>query len=209
MITRSRRAKRRNSRLLWPVLFLAGFLAAVSASPAPGRDVYFYRDSKGVMHFTNAPTDSRYRPFQVRARVKIGTSPRRVTPAALVPYIRAAAQKYQLDPALVMAVIRAESAFNARAVSWAGARGLMQLMPDTADLLGVTNSFDPQQNIFGGCRYLRLLLDRFNGDLALALAGYNIGPERVAKDKGIPDVSETKDYVRRVLRYYNEYKKQT
>jgi soluble lytic murein transglycosylase-like protein len=115
--------------------------------------------------------------------------------------VQQAAAKYNLAPDLIRGVIRAESNFQADAVSSAGAKGLMQLMPDTAKELGVTNPFDIQQNVDGGARYLRQMLDRFGGDLKLALAAYNAGPGAVEQFKGDVPFSETRHYVRRVLRY--------
>jgi hypothetical protein len=112
------------------------------------------------------------------------------------------ANLHGVDPSLVRSVMRHESGFNPRAVSPKGAQGLMQLMPGTADLMGVSNPFDPEQNIAGGVGYLRLCLDRFNNDVALALAAYNAGPERVARTGGIPAIPETQNYVRNVLETY-------
>jgi soluble lytic murein transglycosylase-like protein len=115
--------------------------------------------------------------------------------------VQKAAAKYNLSPELIRSVIRAESNFQADAVSPAGARGLMQLMPETARELGVTNSFDVQQNVDGGARYLRQMLDRFGGDVKRALAAYNAGPGAVEQYDGDVPFNETRQYVKRVLRY--------
>jgi soluble lytic murein transglycosylase-like protein len=115
--------------------------------------------------------------------------------------VRKAAEKYNLPPELISAVIRAESNFNARAVSPAGAQGLMQLMPETARELGVENPFDIEQNIEGGAKYLRNMLDRFGGSLRKALAAYNAGPGTVSKYDGRVPYPETRQYVQRVLRF--------
>jgi soluble lytic murein transglycosylase-like protein len=126
-------------------------------------------------------------------------------PADYEPLITDAARTHGVDPRLVAAVVRRESAWNPRAVSPVGACGLMQLMPATAKYLGVSNVFDPRQNINGGTRYLRTLLDTFDGDLDLTLAAYNAGPGAVAKYNGIPPYRETKAYVKHVRASYEAY----
>lgn len=116
--------------------------------------------------------------------------------------VSSACEKHKVDPKLVMAVIQQESNFNQNAISKAGAQGLMQLMPATAKSLGVNNAFNPEENINGGVKYLKTLLDRFNGNKILALAAYNAGPNAVEKHNGIPPYKETQNYVRNILKNY-------
>ena len=125
---------------------------------------------------------------------------------ALNQVVNSASAAYHLDPDLVNSVIHAESGFNSRAVSPKGARGLMQLMPGTANHLGVNDPFDPQANVTGGSRYLRELLERYNFDLVKALAAYNAGPQRVEQYRGVPPFRETRAYVARIVHEYNTKK---
>jgi hypothetical protein len=125
---------------------------------------------------------------------------------ALNQVVDTASATYHLDPDLVNSVIHAESGFNSRAVSPKGARGLMQLMPGTANQLGVNDAFDPQANVTGGSRYLRELLERYNFDLVKALAAYNAGPQRVEQYRGVPPFRETRAYVARIVHEYNTKK---
>lgn len=120
--------------------------------------------------------------------------------------VQSASDRHHLDPDLVNSVIHAESRFNPKAVSPKGARGLMQLMPQTAGDLGVSNSFDPQQNVEAGTRYLRELLERYNFDLLKALAAYNAGPARVEQYGGVPPYRETRAYVSKIVRDFNKKK---
>lgn len=128
------------------------------------------------------------------------------TPRDINEHIQHAARVHRLDPMLIKAVIKAESNFNPYALSPKGAQGLMQLMPDTARDLNVRNPFDARQNIFGGARYLRQMLNQFGGNLELCLAAYNAGPNRVAPIWAVPNIPETRGYVAKVLRHYRAYR---
>jgi soluble lytic murein transglycosylase-like protein len=119
-------------------------------------------------------------------------------PQSYEPFVREAASAFNLDPALIRAVIQAESAFDPWAVSRAGAQGLMQLMPELSKEFGVVDPFDPRQNILAGAEYLKQLLDRFDGNMELALAGYNAGPTVVARYAAIPPFKETRKYVKTI-----------
>lgn len=128
------------------------------------------------------------------------------SPVPLNDLVNSASATYHLDPDLVNSVIHAESGFNAHAVSPKGARGLMQLMPGTANQLGVNDAFDPEANVTGGSRYLRELLELYNFDLVKALAAYNAGPQRVDQYRGVPPFRETRAYVARIVHEYNSKK---
>ena len=174
-------------------------------------DIYKYVDEEGVMHFTDAPTDRRFKIFmrdikrdrKLRTNFKLGTLYR--NPDEFEPIVKSIASEYGVDKNLVKAVIHAESGYNPNAVSPKGAQGLMQLMPKTAQGLSVPNSFDPKDNIRGGVRYLRFLLDTFKGDVTLALAAYNAGLSRVNQYGGVPPFEETRNYISRVLSYQKSY----
>jgi soluble lytic murein transglycosylase-like protein len=121
--------------------------------------------------------------------------------------IKQVSERFNVDRSLVIAVIKAESDFNYRAVSRKGAKGLMQIMPDTADLMKLEEPFNPEKNIMAGTRYLSLMLERFNENKTLALAAYNAGPETVDAYRGVPPFPETRNFVRKVLNYYKHYSK--
>ena len=124
------------------------------------------------------------------------------------PIVLKAANRYQVDPALVKAIIMAESSYNPRAVSKKGAKGLMQLMPTTAKALGVEDSFNPEHNINAGVKYFRHLMNQFDGDARLALAAYNAGSRKVRQYQGVPPFRATKYYIKKVFMYYKHYKKE-
>jgi hypothetical protein len=187
-------------------LVLPALVAVLVAVPASA-ETYRFVESDGTVHLTNTPTDPLYQRMGFTSGTERGwlQLPLGDAPASLPdlsPYareIREAAARYGLDESLIKAVIRVESGFNSRAVSPKGARGLMQLMPGTASMLGVRDSFDPRQNIDGGVRHLRGLIDRFGNDLKLALAAYNAGEQAVVTHRGVPPYRETRDYVTRIL----------
>jgi soluble lytic murein transglycosylase-like protein len=161
--------------------------------------IYYQKGEDGTIRLTNAPSSQGYHTYlSTGAAGGAGE----LAPGMYADFIRRAASQFDVDPVLVRAVIAAESNFDPRAVSPKGARGLMQLMPSTASRFGVKDVFDPGQNIAGGVRYLRYLLDLFEGDLVLALAAYNAGEGVVQSTGGIPNFPETRDYVDRVLAGY-------
>ena len=173
-------------------------LCAVGAVCGAQAAVYGYVDAEGTAHFTDAPTKTQFRWLPA-----FGLPPgANLDHGQYAELIHAIAAESGVDPALVKAIIRAESNFNRHAVSRKGAQGLMQLMPGTAGRYAVGNAFDPAENIRGGVRYLRFLQDRFPGQLHLAVAAYNAGENAVLKHNGIPPYAETRQYVARVLAFY-------
>jgi soluble lytic murein transglycosylase-like protein len=210
-----------------PVLSL--FLALSIASPVHA-DIFKYVDEDGTIHFSNVPGNPaskkvvKEKPYVEKKYVK--ATPASAGPADTKPRVMAAVytpgsrpldgcepyagiinskcDKYGVDPSLVKSIIKAESNYNPTAVSNKGARGLMQLMPSTAADMGVSNSFDPEQNIEGGVRYFRYLLDTFAGDVELSVAAYNCGQGKVIRNGNcVPEISETKNYVKKVMRLSN------
>jgi transglycosylase-like protein with SLT domain len=140
---------------------------------------------------------------------EIVSTPKKPRPEdRFMPIILKAARKYKVDSSIIKAIIKAESGYNPKAVSYMGARGLMQLMPKTAESLGVKDSFCPEQNILGGVKYFKQLLNQFNGDTKLALAAYNAGSRKVRKYKGVPPFKTTRLYIKKVFEYHQEYQQQ-
>jgi soluble lytic murein transglycosylase-like protein len=192
--------------------WVVGWVVGMLLSPAASADIFTYRDRFGVWHFTNAPSEGPMR-LIIKER-PLPPAPRMMVPgfpgarAEATPYdtlIREIAERYNVEYALVKAVIKAESDFDRLAVSSKGALGLMQLMPRTAALHRVRDVFLPRDNIDGGVRHLRMLLDRYGGNLVLAIAAYNAGTQRVEEAGGVPPIAETHEYLARVLRYRVAY----
>lgn len=190
---------------------LVSLVLVLAAAPA-GAEVYKYRDANGQILLTDRPMrgmhlERRYDIETGRSRSGGGNAlaAMRERRDALEPLIAAAAAQEDLDPDLVHAVIRAESAYRPDALSHKGAMGLMQLMPATAERFGVTDRGDPAQNLRGGTRYLRELLTLFDGDLILAVAAYNAGENAVLRyGRKVPPFPETRTYVHRVLQFYEQ-----
>ena len=184
--------------------FAIGLFLILGICPLSSADIYRYQDKEGVWHYTNIRRDARYKLFLRTYKKK---------PSQFIKeyegIITQATRRFKVDPSLVKAVIKAESDFNRRAVSHKGAQGLMQLMPQTADAMDVADPLNPEENIFGGTRYLSLLLERFKNDRILALAAYNAGPEAVDTYRGVPPFSETKSFIAKVLDYYRQYESGT
>lgn len=197
---------------------LALLLLVSLAAPAQAEKVQVYRKADGTLLFTNrAPSIVRERGMllletRVYRDEHYTHKPRALTAARRDAYddlIADAANRWGVEFALVKAVVHAESAFDKEAVSRAGARGLMQLMPATASMLKVSDIHDPYDNINGGAQYLRMMLNRFKGDVRNALAAYNAGEANVKKYGGIPPFAETKDYVSKVVRLSEQYRELT
>jgi soluble lytic murein transglycosylase len=167
-------------------------------------DVYVYKDKNGVLMFTNVPNHAGYRRVLRDSRGPAAVEP--LVNASYDDLIQTASGRNNIDAALIRAVIKAESDFNARARSQKGAMGLMQLMPETARLHNIGDAYNPSENVEAGARHLRMLLDRYQGDLELSLAAYNAGSAAVERYRGVPPFSETREYVRRVLRFYDSYR---
>src|SRR5574337_17177 len=192
-------------------------LLFLSSQPTGGAEIYQYTDEQGVIHFSNVGVGNSKK-FKVIKSTPAKErhaepTPRAVSPAGApisssnipstyLDIINAACDRHGIDPALVHAIVKVESDFNPYALSRKGAMGLMQLMPQTAVDMNVKNTFNPDENIDGGVRYLRYLIDRYEGNLALALAAYNSGETAVKRWGTIPPFPETQNYVQKILKIY-------
>jgi hypothetical protein len=195
-------------RTLFPPLLLIPLYLLLCCSLVHGQAIYSYVDKNGVRTFTNIP------PKKSPKELKISGQPVQATATLDIlgsdgesefdSIIEKYAVEYSLDPTLIRSIIATESAFNPKAVSPKGARGLMQLMPATAASLGVRDSFDPEQNIRGGTKHFRTLLDTFDNDLELSLAAYNAGENLVQRIGRIPNIRETKNYVKSITNRYGK-----
>ena len=207
-------SKGKGMRLARYILFILVFTIYNGSAWA----MYKCIDKAGKTSFVDTPVSSSCSPMNLGHEVKLRVTDKTTFRSGIIRqttgnkagkydhFINFYGVRYNVDPHLIRAVIKTESAFNPRAVSKKGAQGLMQLMPATARELRVIDSFDPKQNIEGGTRYLRSLLTTFKDDKQLALAAYNAGPTAVKRERGIPRYPETVKYVKRVLQYYREYK---
>jgi soluble lytic murein transglycosylase-like protein len=189
--------------LVTTVIFFCLFLLPTPSSAG----IYRYVDERGVIHFTNCPRDAKFKLYIRESKEDVGSEGHSSTKDSnqYDSLISEFSKKYQVDFALIKAMIRAESGFNPTAVSRKGAKGLMQLMPETASRLNVSNIFNPRENIEGGVRYFKYLLSLFDNDIRLSLAAYNAGENLVGELRSIPPYRETVDYVRKVLSYYQSY----
>ena len=193
------------------IISLTVFVCLLFLTTSSSAGIYRFVDENGVIHFTNCPRDPKFKLYIRESKEDVGND----NHSSSFSYIKDSNQydsliselskKHQVDFALIKAMIRAESGFNPFAVSRKGAKGLMQLMPETALRMNVSNSFNPRENIEGGVRYFKYLLSLFNDDLRLSLAAYNAGENVVGELRSIPPYRETVDYVKKVLSYYQSY----
>jgi soluble lytic murein transglycosylase len=184
------------------IVLSALFVLSLAVMPLCA-DIYSYIDSQGVLHFSNVPTSAQYTVYiKERSARSLGHTTNQYD-----HLITGVSNRQGVSFSLLKALIKTESNFNPKAVSRAGAKGLMQIMPVNIKALKINNPFDPWENIMGGTRYLKQLIKRFNGELPLALAAYNAGPSVVERYQGIPPIKETEDFVEKVLKYYAIYRR--
>ncbi len=193
--------------LIFSLFFIRGLSSA---------GIYRYEDEKGVVHFTNCPRDSKFKLYFKESKDDVGGeettrsglpgNPLGKNSSQFDSLINEFSKKYDVDFALIKAMIQTESGFNHLAVSSKGAKGLMQLMPETALRMNVSDVFNPRENIEGGVRYFKYLLSLYNNDLRLSLAAYNAGENTVSALRSIPPYRETIDYVRKVLSHYQSHR---
>lgn len=188
-------------KLVLPVTLIIT-LFSISSLKYAGADIYRFKDENGVWHFTNIRSDTRYRLYIKTGRLR---GKQYITNYDTI--IQRAAKQFGVDSHLIKAIIMTESSFDPNAISKSGAQGLMQLMPPTANDMEVNNPFDPEENIFGGTRYISLLLKKFKQDKKLAIAAYNVGPSVVSNHNSVPLIPQTRRFVEKVMRYYREFKK--
>ncbi len=186
-----------NSLIFFTVIIIFASVLPVYA------DIYMYIDTEGVLHFTNTPTSTKYK---IYIKEKLKRSSNTHSTDKYDRLIEEASKRHGVLFPLIKAVIKAESDFDPRAVSKAGALGLMQIMPKNVNALKISDPFNPLENIMGGTRYFKQLIDKYEGKLQLALAAYNAGPNTVDYYNGIPPLKETENYVKRVMKYFYLFK---
>ncbi len=190
-------------KLFFVGIFCSALVVVTAAVPLYA-DIYVFIDNDGVLHFTNVPTSSNYK---IYIREKPPMSLNSGVADRYDDLITEASKKHGVSFSLLKALIKIESDFNPRAISSAGAIGLMQIMPENIRALNIKDPFDPLENIMGGARYLKQLITRFDGKLPMALAAYNAGPNVVDRYKRIPPFKETENFVEKVMKYYSIFKK--
>jgi soluble lytic murein transglycosylase-like protein len=193
---------------IWIRLFYT-FITIFIFIPSSRADIYVFKDNNGVRHFTNVPVSPKYRLylkstpnkyFESNIGDKFSTN---LDPDQYDHLIMKASILHDVDFSLLKSIIKVESNFDCYAVSQKGAKGLMQIMPQNFTFLNISNPFDPEENIMGGTLYFKQMLEKFN-KIELALAAYNVGPTMVDKYNGIPPISETKGYVKKVMSHYKD-----